>query len=182
MDDRFGRRMGERLRERREERGMTPAHIGAFVGIATAWYWDLEDQPGEVDTLTLSQFLRLCVLIDESPLSLLGDAAASGSPAHERGPTDLLLGTDEYGHWRVAEFLRERCGKLAEHEDEIGWEAKIGWEAEALARWLSDDGALGEIPMPALFDLCAFAGLDAVGVLTACWVALGRPPEKDGPL
>jgi len=168
--DRFGGRVGERLRARRQERGMTPAHIAAFVGVTTTWYHDLEDHQGEIDTLTLSQFLRLCVLIDEPPRLLLGDATASGSQSHERDPTDLLLITDEYGHWRVAAGLRERCGNLAEHEDEIGW------EAEALARWLSDDGALGEMPMPALFDLCQFGGLDAVGVLTACWVALGRTP------
>lgn len=170
MADRFGSRVGKRLRERREERGMTPAHIGAFVGVNAAWYWDMEENPGEIDTLTLSQFLRLCVLVDEPPQSLLGDATASGSPVPKRGPAGLHLGADEYGHWRVAECLRERSGDLAEHEDEIGW------EAEALARWLSDDGALGEMPMPALFDLCQFAGLDAVDVLTACWIALGRTP------
>ncbi len=149
---------------------MTPAHIAAFVGVTTTWYWGLEDHPGEIDTLTLSQFLRLCVLFNEPPRSLLGDAPASGSHSHERDPTDLPFGTDEYGHCRVAAGLRERCGHLAEHEDEIGW------EAEALARWLSDDDALGGMPMPALVDLCQFGGLDALGVLTACWVALGRTP------
>lgn len=166
--DRIGDGLGERLRERREARGMTPAHGGAFLGINTGWYWDLEEQPGEVDTLTLSRFLRLCVLMDEPPRLLLDGATAPEPADAESCLTDLHLGTDEYGHWQVAASLRERCGDLAEHEDQIGW------EAEALARWLSDDGALGEMPMPALFDLCQFAGLDAVAVLTACWVALGR--------
>lgn len=152
---------------------MTPAHIAAFVGITPAWYWDLEAFTDEIDTLTLSQFLRLCVLIDESPRVLLGDTRALKTPAHEHGLTDLLLGADEHGHWKVAVGLRDRCGDLVEHEDEIGW------EAEALTRWLSDDTALGDIPMPALLDLCQFTGLNAMSVLTACWIALGKPPEKD---
>lgn len=152
----------EALKKAREARGIEHDHIAGFVGLSRLWYWDAESYPDEAYTLTISQLLRLCVLLDLPPRDLVHvNWTAPHAPF-----APFETGSD------ISASLHERLAKVPNIEEDVGWDAK------AIEKWLADDAALGEMPLPALGDLCEATDTDLVEVLMVYWDALAGGTQK----
>jgi len=68
------RSLGERIQQARESRGWTQERLGQRLGRSRAWVSDIETGRGN---LNVTDFLELCNVLGEGPLTLLGlDAPA----------------------------------------------------------------------------------------------------------
>jgi transcriptional regulator with XRE-family HTH domain len=161
----------EILRATRDGRNMTPHHIAAFIGITHGWYWDLESYDDEIDTLNINQYMRLCVLVDAPPVTLLPDEYKERRGKLEYPP-------NQWNQTVITATLNAGIAATAPDFDQRGDE--LGWEIPAMKDWLKDDCVMGFMPMPALNDLCHFLQIDTVDILNECWLALGlKLPEAD---
>lgn len=148
------------LESAREERGISLTHIAAFIGLTREVYRDLECYDDEIDVLCVMEFLRLCVALDLSPAIILREEDTPGQEAK--------FTRDEFGVVTIAATLASLCGDIDATAD------AIEWEQEAVTQWLKGDANLGEMPLPALKDLCAHLGIRFTHVLKTYWEALGR--------
>lgn len=150
------------IKKARQTRQLTAAHLAAFVGISIPSYWDLERYEDEPWTLDVIELLRLCVVLDVAAERLLP------KDAFRKSTREVVFSPDEFGNVNITSHLMALCSDISATAD------FIGWEADALRSWLQDDWHLGQMPLPALNDLCRHLQIDIASVLTTYRHALGR--------
>ena len=150
------------LGEMREERHITPAQAAAFIGVTTGSYWDLEMHNDEPWTLSVMEFMRLCVLYETAPENLLPEDTFLD------GKKQVQFVQDEYGKTAIASVLRGCCEDISQTTQ------AINWEHDSIELWLSDEDVIGTMPLLALNDLCRHLDISVLIVLKGLWAALGH--------
>jgi transcriptional regulator with XRE-family HTH domain len=162
------------LRQARVERNMTPNHVAAFIGTTLGGYHDLEANESyisEFETLDISEFMRLCLLFDTPPVTLLPEEYKE-----RRGK--LEYPSNQWNQTVITATLNARIAETVPDFDQR--EDELGWEIPAIKDWLKDDCVLGDMPMPALNDLCRFLQTNTIDVLNEYWLAHGlKLPEAE---
>jgi len=154
----------DNLQQRREDRHIAVPHIAAFIGINPNSYWDLEGYSEDIWSLRIIEFLRLCVAFRATPKEVLPPEATTSNNTQ-----NVIYTKEQYGIINITKTLSDlyTLDKFSDMAD------AIGWEKDVLQHWLSDDYALGQMPLPALHDLCNYLAVSMTQVLTIYWEALG---------
>ncbi|HSU68837.1 MAG TPA: hypothetical protein VLJ39_18290, partial [Tepidisphaeraceae bacterium] len=87
---------GRRLMERREEAGLDPFEMAAFLGIQPAWYFDLEAQDDLLLHFPLSQVARLLEKLDLSVEQLFSPPGQEHRCSQMFNLMDLLRGIRKF--------------------------------------------------------------------------------------
>lgn len=140
-----------RLKALRLKAGQDPEGLADQIGISAAWYENLENEPGELETaLDLSQLRKLSLLLNVGAGYLI-----LGAPIPESVPMLSFL--------ELARRIRLQIGSPADLEI---LEEKSGWDLSGFLKHPEADG--WEFPLPFYRDLADSLGLDWRGVLRFC--------------
>lgn len=152
------------LEEMRNNRRITPSQAAAFIGITVSSYRDLELHNDEPWSLCIMGLMRLCLLYETPPETLLPEDAFLD------GKKKVQFVEDQYGTLTIASTIRGYW------EDVSSITQEINWEEDSINLWISDEVVIGTMPLLALNDLCRYLNISILDVLEGFWAALGRLP------
>jgi transcriptional regulator with XRE-family HTH domain len=140
-----------RLRELRIKAGLDAEGIADQIGLSSAWYEDLETDPGEAEqSLDLAQWRKLAILLHVGMGFLLTGAIVP----------------DEVPALSFQEIARRGRAHLEHSPGVEDLEAKTGWDLSAFLKRPGEEG--WDQRAPFFRDLCGVLGIDWRGVLKYC--------------